>query len=271
MMQNIQNALSNMASSTKYRSKFLRDYQCPNCRSWVKVYRLTDVHGNVSEQSIGCNCGILKLIDEEQQAVNQQRIDRIFNQYSLVNKSLLSASFETFRAYRADLKKAFEQVKRYADSFRTEKSSNLFFQSSGFGTGKSHLSMAVVRAVKQKGYTAIFISTPKLLTKIRSTYKRDAETTEDELINNLISADLVVFDDLGAENAGGWGREKLFELIDQRSGKSSIFTTNLDSADFKADKDMGRLFSRMMENSRVISLSQVPDYRMRNLAKRVSE
>lgn len=250
-----------------YRSEFIRSYTCEGCGELVKVFRLTDKEGNSKENSIGCNCELLKAVDIQQQMINQKRIDRIFNQYSLVNQGLLSASFETFKPYCPELVKAVSQAQRYASEFDIKKPSNLFFQSTQFGTGKSHLSMSIVRVIKEKGYSAIFISTPKLLTKIRSTYNKNATVSEDELLNNIIAANLVVFDDIGTESAGGWGREKMFEIIDQRLGKSSIFTTNLTTDDFQADQGLARIYSRLMENSEFVVMNHVPDYRLKQVRK----
>lgn len=261
-MQGLNSALKSIANTT-YRSEFIRSYTCPGCGELVKVFQLTDKDGNSKENSIGCNCELLKAVDVQQQMINQQKIDRIFNQYSLVNQGLLQASFETFKPYRSELAKAVSQARRYASEFNLKKPRNLFFQSTQFGTGKSHLSMSIVRVVKEKGHSAIFISTPKLLTKIRSTYNKNATVSEDELLNNIIAANLVVFDDIGTESAGGWGREKLFEIIDQRLGKNNIFTTNLKSDEFLVDRDLARIYSRLMENTEFIVLNNVPDYRMR--------
>jgi DNA replication protein DnaC len=261
-MQGLNSALKSIANTT-YRSEFIRKYTCDGCGELVKVFQLTDRDGNTKENSIGCNCKLIRAVNVQQQMVNQKKIDRIFNQYSLVNRGLLSASFETFKPYCPELAKAVSQARRYADNFDLKKPSNLFFQSSQFGTGKSHLSMSVVRVIKEKGYSAIFISTPKLLTKIRSTYNKNATVSEDELLNNIIAANLVIFDDIGTESAGGWGREKLFEIIDQRLGKNNIFTTNLASDEFLADRDLARIFSRMQENTEFVVMNNVPDYRIK--------
>lgn len=261
-MQTLNDALKS-THSTGYHSEYVRSYVCPDCHETVKVFRLTDAKGNQSERSIGCNCELLKAIDIKQRMVNQRKIDRIFSQYSLVNQNLLQASFETFKPYLPELAKAVSMARSYADQFSPQNPRNLFLQSKQYGTGKSHLSMSVVRVVKQKGHSAIFISTPRLLTKIRATFNKRSEMTEDELLNNLIAADLVVFDDLGTESGNAWAKEKLFEAIDQRSGKNNIFTSNLTRDDFLSDVDSGRLFSRMTENTAYIVLDGVPDYRPR--------
>lgn len=266
MMQDMSSVFETLKRPA-YRSEFIKSYRCEGCGEMIRVFKLTDSQGNVSENSIGCNCKLLHAIDVQQKMVNQKKIDRIFNQYSLVNQALLSASFKTFRPYAPELMKAVSQAKRYASEFSLKQPRNLFFQSTQFGTGKSHLSMSIVRVVKSKGHTAIFISIPRLLTKIRSTFNKKSEVTEDELINNLIAADLAVFDDLGTENGNGWGREKLFEVVDQRIGKNNIFTTNLKRDDFLADLDTARIFSRLMENSEYVVMNNVPDYRMKREKK----
>ena len=113
----------------------------------------------------------------------------------------------------------------------------------------------------KKGYTAVFISVPKLLTKIKNTYNNDGPT-EDQLLRVVAEVDLLVIDDIGAEyknEKSNWNTSKLFEIFDERAGKATIFTTNLSSAQLKAWVGE-RNFSRMMENTTPIVMKG-EDYR----------
>ena len=137
-----------------------------------------------------------------------------------------------------------------------------------YGTGKSHLSVSITKKLIEKEFSCIFISTPKLMTKIRSTYSKDSEYTEDHIIEVLSNVDCLVLDDIGAEstkqgdnNQHTWATSKLFEIIDNRIGKHTIFTTNYNFGELESRLG-GRNFSRMMENIHLVKMYG-DDYRLR--------
>jgi len=78
---------------------------------------------------------------------------------------------------------------------------------------------------------------------------------------NILTADLVVWDDIGIKDLSKAEHEYLFGFINARinNGKSNIYTTNMSSDEFK--RVMGdRLFSRVFVASRVIEF-KAPDQR----------
>jgi DNA replication protein DnaC len=233
-------------------------------KEFTTVIEFGPKKGKTVSGKIGCNCSVYEKVKREQKEADQARMKRIFKDYSLVNKSLEQANFKTFDQSRFSeaYKKAFDFVKE----FNLDEPSNLFFQGT-CGTGKSHLSISISKALVAQGCSSIFISIPKLLTKIRGTYNNHSEVTEEQLIKALYAADLVVFDDIGAEGElSGWSGQKLFELLDQRSGKHNVFTTNLQSDDFEATRDRARIFSRIMENTTPVIMNGA-DYRKRHFLK----
>lgn len=250
--------------------KTIKIYICPGCENKVKLTKVMipsgPFKGQEQEMIIGCDCEILGIVKKEQQNAKRERVKRIFEANSLINPSLQNACFENFE--RDEFKQACIKAWKYAQTFDLNHPKNLFFQGS-FGTGKSHLSVSIAKELIKRGYSTIFISAPKLLTKIRSTYNKNSEFGEEQLIQTIADADLVVFDDIGAEgNIQGWGMQKIFEVIDHRSGKSSIFSTNLSSAEFEVSMDHKRIFSRMMMNTEAIVMNGT-DYRRRNFMKKV--
>lgn len=274
-MQPINQIISkNLNMTTDFEMRLVREYRCEGCGNLVKVYRMKypvgPKKGQWFEGKKGCDCELLEIVRREQAEANAARMKRIFEENSLINPSLREASFENFEP--GEFREAYERAKKYVEEFDINKPKNLLFQGT-FGTGKSHLSVSIAKAIAQKGYSSIFISTPKLLTKIRNTYNKDSELSEEQVINALANADLVVFDDIGAEGMANeygkpssWALQKIFEIIDQRSGKHNIFTTNLSSAEFEATKDLQRIFSRMMMNSEPIIMNG-PDYRKRKFLR----
>lgn len=268
-LQAINQLLKNLNTTTDSDMKVVGEYICEGCGNKVEIIRMKMLFGpdkgKYFESKKGCDCEVLGIIKSQQEEARKARLSRIFEENSLINPSLKNATFENF--VPGEFRKAYEKAKRYVEEFDIKKPRNLLFQGT-FGTGKSHLSIAIAKTLTTKGYTTIFISTPKLLTKIRNTYNKNSEMGEEKIISMLANVDLVVFDDIGAEGeVSGWAIQKLFEIIDQRSGKHNIYTTNLSSAEFEATKDLQRIFSRMLDNTELIKMDG-PDYRKRQFYKR---
>ena len=79
------------------------------------------------------------------------------------------------------------------------------------------------------------------------------DTKESELLDALELADLLVLDDLGAEQASDWQLSKLFEVIDTRAGKPTIYTTNHNSMTL-AEQVGNRNFDRLLHNVEILVL-----------------
>lgn len=111
------------------------------------------------------------------------------------------------------------------------------------GTGKSFYASATVNALREKGFSALTVSTSRLLNVIRSNGNRQT------IIDDLNSFDLVALDDLGAERDTDYAIEQLEAFVDARAlaEKPLIITTNLTVNDIRKPSDMRyvRLFDRI--------------------------
>ena len=87
--------------------------------------------------------------------------------------------------------------------------------------------MSIVKEIKAKGFTVLYMNVPQLISTIKNTYNNDTNMTEQELAKIISDVDLMVFDDYGI-NMNEFATNKMFELIESRIGKHNIFTTNLD-------------------------------------------
>lgn len=129
------------------------------------------------------------------------------------------------------------------------------------GTGKSHLCAAIARTIKEKGYLVGFFTTGQFLTRIKATF-RDPSQSEEAIFKDIQKLDLLIIDDLGSEAKAkdpDWTLKTIFELVNSRSGKPTIYTSNL------TDSDLGnavgkRVFSRLYDNTEFIDLF-TNDYR----------
>lgn len=93
------------------------------------------------------------------------------------------------------------------------------------GSGKSHLAAAVANAYGERGEVA-YASTPAMLRYIRAGF---ADRTADARLEDLIAVDLLVLDDIGAEQLTGWSEPLVYDLLNARylAERPTVLTTNL--------------------------------------------
>ena len=113
--------------------------------------------------------------------------------------------------------------KDFANSFPSGKNLMLC---GGVGLGKTHLSLAIANEVINRGYGVIYGSAQNLLTdacKESFDYHRGTE-----ILDSLISCDLLILDDLGTEFATQLTTSMVYNIINTRllNGLSTILNTN---------------------------------------------
>ncbi|MCF3942178.1 ATP-binding protein [Oceanobacillus alkalisoli] len=247
---------------TKPKERFIKEYVCPDCNRTVTQKELEIPRGPRKGEWIvadyGCICEDMKLVEEAKKrgvAFKNKKMKQLFDYYSLINDALKDATLENYEPTSNELAIAKQNIMTYIQQFDGTK--NLLLHGN-YGTGKSHLSVSVTKELMERGHECLFLSLPKLLTKIKETYNNKG-VTEDELLEVIQRVDLLVLDDIGAEHHTEWANTKLFEVLDDRSGKSTIYTTNLNSNELRAQINE-RNFSRMMENTDIITMNG-RDYR----------
>lgn len=99
------------------------------------------------------------------------------------------------------------------------------------GNGKTHLACAVLRAAFEKhGRRGQFWKVISLLDRYKATFSDDEATeTVEQVDAQLRRCEVLVLDDLGAENSKEWAAERVFRLVDERysEGLPLIITSNV--------------------------------------------
>lgn len=257
-------------------SEIVDEYLCPGCDESVTLIRLTMPLGPKKGErvtlSCGCRCEDLAMarqVRQRRDELRRERLFQLFDQNSLINDALKTATFESYHPSNEHQARAKTAAIDYAEKFSKDHPRNLILSGS-YGVGKSHLAVSIIKSLMKHGWTGLFISVPRLLTKLKATYNRQSEQTEDQLLSVLEEVDCLVLDDIGAEYASGsdhggsWAASKVFEVVDSRSGKHTVFTTNLSAHELQ-DRVGPRNFSRMMYNARVVRICG-DDYRLNAFA-----
>lgn len=135
--------------------------------------------------------------------------------------------------------------KDYVKNFNPHTSPNLLFVGRA-GLGKTHLTLAIVSGVIEKGFTPIYGPCENLFSLI----EKEKFTGENKgSYEAMINCDLLVLDDLGAEISTSISKATLYNLINTRmlSKKPTIINTNLE-IDEIAEKYSARVTSRLIGN-----------------------
>ena len=166
-----------------------------------------------------------------------------------------SASFDTFESLFPGVQDAYDA----AIQFAAEPYGWILFRGPN-GVGKTHLALAIAKHRLQQQDVVVFQVAPDLLDHLRSAFSPTAETPYDELFLQMKAADLLVIDDLGAEQATEWANEKFFQLLNYRYSQAlpTVITTNQSLYDFEP-----RIRSRLHDRRRVqvVDMDDAQDYR----------
>lgn len=150
------------------------------------------------------------------------------------------------------------------------------------GTGKTHLAVAALRQLIERGFEGLFFDYQNLLEQIRAGYDKSSGAIDREAYRTALDAEVLLLDDLGAHRVTDWVEDTVTSIITYRCNhrKPLIATTNLrdpeagDRRGSGLDADVHSKFfleerigmrarSRLFEMCRIIRMPQVEDYRIR--------
>ncbi|MBI3665207.1 MAG: ATP-binding protein [Acidobacteria bacterium] len=201
------------------------------------------------------------------------------------------ASFENFLLPRDNpqanesLSKAMLGARVFAREFPHIEKPGLLFMGLP-GVGKTHLAVAVLKVLLERGFECLFLDYQGLLDRIRSGYDPAAGSSAREAYQEALDTEVVLLDDLGAHRVTDWVLDTVTAVINHRYNgrRATIVTTNLpdpETGDVLAEKNPlsghymvrdslgdrigARARSRLFEMCRLVRITATEDYRLRGL------
>jgi DNA replication protein DnaC len=247
----------------------LMKFECSQCKEKTIDGWEFEFEGQIKQITAAtiCNsCGTKELSRQVTMELEEKRVGQLISNWWHMNDND-SSGFKNYIPTNDCTRKAKDNAIAYTQLF-SQKSlveKNMLIMGNP-GTGKTHLSKAIARTLKARGFKVGYIPAVDLFNKIKATY--DGGHTE-RLFKEMKELDILIIDDMGVEttkiNDVSWTVRTWTEIIDARLGMPNIWTTNLD--DINLPRIVGeRAFSRMYEDTRFIDLF-TDDYRRNKQVK----
>ncbi len=125
---------------------------------------------------------------------------------------------------REYMEASLDFLKSYAEKFKP--GTNSFFFTGATGLGKTHLSLAVMNKVTEKGFNVFYGSADNIIKQMeKERFGRSNGDIEEEIEN----ADLLIIDDLGTEFKTAFSETAVYQIINNAilNGKPMIISSNL--------------------------------------------
>lgn len=177
---------------------------------------------------------IYRETEEHAKKLKLRKIYRNLEASSIVpDPTIKKATFDKFVIKTAEEQKAFDFAKRIAEFYKQGGQGNVGFSGTA-GTGKSHLSMAILRDYVSDGtHSAVFASFSRVASLAQDYYNnKESKYSKEYFLQLFENVDLLVLDDIGAEKITEYTENILESILDSRT--RTIFTTNLSSGELKA-------------------------------------
>lgn len=222
---------------------------CPVCKG--AGFLRSDVpfgHPNFGKP-VACECK-----EKERKARRRLQLQEMSNLNAFSDKS-----FENFNPRVAGMLEAYKIAAEFArnpDGWLMLIGPN--------GCGKTHLAAAIANQSLEDGALVLFATVPDLLDHLRAAFAPSATEVFDQLFARMREAEVLVLDDLGAQQSSPWANEKLFQLLNYRYNLRFPTVITANPKGLQAIDE--RIRSRLSDASLVttMKIDRAMDYRPHN-------
>lgn len=229
--RDIQNRMKSLLENGGFPADYLDPiYSCGKCRDT----------GNTGHEWCECLCKITNKLAAAELNKNAPLSRSRFDNFELEHYPEKDDAKKL--SPREIMKQNLDTCKQFVENFNGKETG--IFMMGATGLGKTHLSLSMARELIDKGFCVVYVSVPELIRKLLD---EQINKNVDNTMSLVLSCDLLILDDLGAENTTDWCVSTLYEIINTRQNHSlpMIINTNLTHREL-TELYHDRLTSRMM-------------------------
>ena len=203
-----------------------------------------------------CSCFREMLITEN---IKSSGMGKLIEKQSFENFDLERYSYDKEVYTRA--KNNLADAKRFAENFPNVPSTLLLMGKTG--TGKTHISTSIAKALIERGYEVLYDSAQNIVTAFETDRFKSGYGPYEPKGEKYLECELLILDDLGTEFVNQFTLSCLYNLINTRQNKGlvTIISTNLPPSEL-LQKYEDRIYSRIMGCDSKTLLFLGKDYRI---------
>lgn len=153
-------------------------------------------------------------------------------------------------------------LKEFIDKFYTSEKTKGLYLCGSFGSGKSYIISAVINEISKKGAYAVILYYPNLLSLLKSSFNTE---DYDIKMESIMKSDILLIDDIGAENNTSWSRDEVLGTILQYrmdNNLTTFFTSNLNLNELESHLKITNNSSDSVKARRIIErIKQLTNYK----------
>ena len=176
-------------------------------------------------------------------------------------------NFDVMPSPDRSIEKAKLAAEKFVAEYPMSQSFGLLFMGPQ-GVGKTHLAVGIIKElIRSKSVQCLFCTFPELLKEIQNSYNPVSQASELSLLQPILETEVLVLDELGAQNPSSWVRDEVSYVLNYRynENKVTILTTNFKDEEERKDVKSGitdtlserigvRMRSRLFEMCKTIKM-----------------
>ena len=170
---------------------------------------------------------IKKIADDKQRDIDNEKRRRENVRVSAgISKRNLYKTFDDYICTSEGQHKAKNDCVKFVENFPCEKS---MIMVGGVGTGKTLLASAMLDSLVDNNNCEM-VKVIDLIRHLKSTWNKDSDNTEEDIIKHYRGLDLLILDEVGSQFGSDTEKLFIFDIIDGRyqDMKQTVLISNLD-------------------------------------------
>ena len=138
------------------------------------------------------------------------------------------ASFKNIYKDDSNRLETIKELKSFYDNYQKDKNIKGLYLNGSFGCGKTYLVAALFNELAKLGYQSVITYFPEFLRSLKANF--DNSDVYNYQFDRVKYAELLLIDDIGAENLSEWARDEVLQTILQYRMEEKLptfFTSNL--------------------------------------------